>query len=127
MVISVFQDCMMIMTICARPNLTSSIWIIVTFAVLRILNKCFCEAVDQHTYIFISQIQSLHQLHLNMKHVNKYQTTQSTKKNRGGGGSEKNNYTELTWSLNMSHVINRVCSDQHVPTAWEAGLKYLPI
>jgi hypothetical protein len=34
-----------------------------------------------YIYIFISQIHSLHQLHVNMKHLNKYQTTQSTKKN----------------------------------------------
>ena len=34
-----------------------------------------------HTYIFISLIQSVHQLCLNMEHVNKHQITQDTYKN----------------------------------------------
>ena len=33
-----------------------------------------------HTYIFIPLIQSLHQLHLNVEHVDIHQTTQDIKK-----------------------------------------------
>jgi hypothetical protein len=54
------------------------------------LSVCLSVRIEQpgshwmdyiHTYVFISLIQSLHQLHLNMKHVNKYQTTQNKMKN----------------------------------------------
>jgi hypothetical protein len=71
--------------------------------------SCVSKGVNNtyiHTYIFISQIQFLHQLHLNMKHVNKYQTTQNTKKNtyeeKNAQEKMKHTHTEKITGVNQS-------------------------
>ena len=59
-----------------------------------------------HTYIFIPQIQSPHQLHLNMKHVNKHQTTQHTWKKHLKDKrvqQQKNTFTGVNQSITPVH------------------------
>jgi len=64
-----------------------------------------------HTYIFIPLIQSLHQLHLNLGHVNKHKTTQGTLKIHSQGKMVKQNKINIFTGVNQS-----ITPDHH--TQW---------